>query len=29
MDAENNEVSARYDYEVARAQLEALIGRAL
>lgn len=29
MDAENNEVAARYDYEVARAQLEALIGRAL
>jgi len=29
MDAENNEVAARYDYEIARAQLEALIGRAL
>ena len=29
MEAENNEVSARYDYEIARAQLEALIGRAL
>ena len=27
--AENNEVAARYDYEIARAQLEALIGRAL
>ena len=29
MDAENNEVAARYDYEIARAQLEALIGRQL
>jgi outer membrane protein len=29
MDAENNEVAARYDYEIARAQLEALIGREL
>lgn len=29
MDAENNEVVARYDYEIARAQLEALIGRTL
>ena len=29
MDAENNEVAARYDYEIARAQLEALIGRTL
>jgi outer membrane protein len=29
MEAENNEVAARYDYEIARAQLEALIGRAL
>lgn len=29
MDAENDEVAARYDYEIARAQLEALIGRAL
>lgn len=29
MDAENNAVVARYDYEVARAQLEALIGRTL
>lgn len=29
MDAENNSVIARYDYEIARAQLEALIGRAL
>ncbi|MGQ0813280.1 MAG: TolC family protein [Gemmatimonadota bacterium] len=29
MDAENNEVAARYDYEVARAQLEALVGRQL
>jgi outer membrane protein len=27
--AENNLVSARYDYEIARAQLEALIGRTL
>ena len=29
MEAENNEVAARYDYEIARAELEALIGRAL
>ncbi|MGQ0562862.1 MAG: TolC family protein [Gemmatimonadota bacterium] len=29
MDAENREVAARYDYEIARAQLEALIGRQL
>jgi outer membrane protein TolC len=29
LDAENNEVAARYDYEIARAQLEALIGRSL
>jgi outer membrane protein TolC len=29
LDAENNEVAARYDYEIARAQLEALIGRTL
>ena len=27
--AENNEIAARYDYAIARAQLEALIGRAL
>jgi outer membrane protein TolC len=29
MDAERNEVAARYDYEIARAELEALIGRTL
>lgn len=29
MDAENNEVAARYDYEIARAELEALIGKSL
>jgi outer membrane protein TolC len=29
LDAENNEVAARYDYEIARAELEALIGRNL
>ena len=29
MDAERNEVAARYDYEIARAELAALIGRAL
>jgi outer membrane protein TolC len=29
MDAERNEVAARYDYEIARAELEALIGRSL
>lgn len=29
MDAERNEVAARYDYEIARAELEALIGRNL
>lgn len=29
MDAERNEVAARYDYEIARAELAALIGRSL
>jgi hypothetical protein len=29
MDAERNQVAARYDYEIARAELAALIGRAL
>jgi outer membrane protein TolC len=29
MDAERNQVAARYDYEIARAELEALIGRTL
>jgi outer membrane protein len=29
MDAERNQVAARYDYEIARAELEALIGRSL
>ena len=29
MEAERNEVAARYDYEIARAELEALIGRDL
>jgi hypothetical protein len=29
LDAETTEVASRYDYEIARAELEALIGRNL